>query len=315
MQIVFYLGANCTDGDRLLRSLMKDVDSLGREGVAVPGPGRYRKILRETIQSLGPGPATPPPRPPDVQVEAGGARQKPERVVMSNQAFLSLPSRIFDGRQFYPQARTKLAALDAIFAEDDLELCLALRNPATFIPAAWEQAPELGFEDFLHGIDPRQIRWSDLVLRLRNAAPDARLTVWCTEDTLLIWNSLLRRLAGRDGPGLSGAAPGGEGGANRTPTEAPAELMSGAWDMLATAMSPEGLARLLSYVKSHPGQSETQTRLVIGAFLDKYALPEEIEQEIDLPGWDMALVEELTRLYEADLALIAAMEGVEFIAA
>ena len=36
-----------------------------------------------------------------------------------------------------------------------------------------------------------------------------------------------------------------------------------------------------------------------------------VEGDVDR-SWDMALVEELTRLYEADLALIAAMEGVEF---
>ncbi|MCC5975785.1 MAG: hypothetical protein JJT81_17290 [Rubellimicrobium sp.] len=297
MQIVFHIGANCTDGDILLRSLMKDVDRLGRDGVVVPGPGRYRKMIRETIQSLGPGADQPDPATRDVLLETILDGQEPRRMVMSNQAFLALPQRVFDGRQFYGLARHKVAALETIFAEDELELFVALRNPATFIPAVWAQATEESFDSFMGGFDPLDLRWSDLVARLRNAAPQARLTVWCNEDSLLIWNTLLHRLAGSP------------------PGTATAEPLGGAWDMLATTMTPDGLARLLSYIKTHPGQSEAQVRLVIGAFLDKYAIQGEIEQEVDLPGWDMPLIEELTRRYEADVALIAAMEGVDFIAA
>lgn len=297
MQIVFHIGANCTDGETLLRSLMKDVDRLGRDGVVVPGPGRYRKIIRETIQSLGPGPAQPAPATRDVLLETILDGQEPRRMVMSNQAFLALPHRIFAGRQFYGFARHKVAALGTIFAEDDLELFLALRNPATFIPAAWAHGGEQDFDSFMSGFDPLDLRWSDLVARLLNAAPRARLTVWCNEDSLLIWNTLLHRLAGS------------------LPTPTAPEPLGGAWDMLATTMTADGLARLLAYMKTHPGQSEAQVRLVIGAFLDKYAIPDEIEQEVDLPGWDMPLIEELTRRYEADVALIAAMDGVDFIAA
>jgi hypothetical protein len=292
MQIVYHIGANCTDGERLLRSLMKDLDRLSRAGVHVPGPGRYRKVLRETIQSLGPGPDDPAPGTRDVLLDAILDGTTARRLVMSQPTFLSLPVRIFDNGRFYPQTRTKIRAVRSMFPDDDLQFHIGLRNPATFIPAAFAQSGSQSVDTFMDGVDPRAVRWSDVIARIRDAAPDASLTVWCNEDTLLIWGELLRRLSGF----------------------APEETLSGAHDLLATTMTPDGMTRFIGYMKSHPGQSEAQIRLVIGAFLDKYAIPEEVEEEVDLPGWDMALVEELTRLYEADVALIGAMDGVDFVA-
>ena len=52
MQIAFHIGANCTDEDRILKSLLKNVGSLSDVGIKVPGPGKYRRIIRETIQNL-----------------------------------------------------------------------------------------------------------------------------------------------------------------------------------------------------------------------------------------------------------------------
>ena len=52
MQIAFHIGANCTDEDRLLKSVLRNADALLQQGIAVPGPGRYRKLIREAIESL-----------------------------------------------------------------------------------------------------------------------------------------------------------------------------------------------------------------------------------------------------------------------
>ena len=74
------------------------------------------------------------------------------------------------------------------------------------------------------------------------------------------------------------------------------------------------MARFQAYLGSHPPQSQLQLRRVIAAFLDKYAIPEEIEEEVDLPGWDARLVDDLTRAYEEDVIRIGGMDGVEFVA-
>jgi hypothetical protein len=290
LQIVYHIGANCTDGDRLLRSMMRNVDGLRSHGVIVPGPGRYRKLLRETILSLDDAVPTPDAR--DVLLDAIIDEQDATRLVLSNSTFLCQPSRIFERGLFYGIARSKVSALRSLFPDDKIEIFLALRNPATFVPAVWDQVKGMDFRSFLGGTDPRAIRWSDLVTRIRTTVPDVPLTVWCNEDTTLIWGDLLRLLAG----------------------VGPEHAMEGTHDLLATVMSPEGLQRFLNYMETHPGQNEAQVRRVIGAFLDKYAIPEAIEEEVDLPGWDAAMVDEMTRDYEADVARIAAMPGIRFVA-
>ena len=293
MQIVYLIGANCTDGERLLRSLMRNTDSLSELGIRVPGPSRYRKLLRETILSLGNG--VPSVETRDILLDAIIDDQDTTRLVLSNATFLCQPSRIFEDGVFYGTAMAKVQALRALFPHDNIELHLAVRNPATFVPAVWDQVTEQikskDFGSFLDGLDPRMIRWSDMVTRIRAAAPDIPLTVWCNEDTVLIWGELLRTLAGV--------------GADRA--------MIGEYDLLATIMTPDGMQRFLSYMQTHPGQTEAQARRVVGAFLDKYAIPEAIEDEVDLPGWDAALIEAMTRGYEADVARIAALDGVRFI--
>jgi hypothetical protein len=52
MQIALHIGANCTDEDRLLKSTLRNASTLLQQGVAVPGPGKFRALLRKTIQSL-----------------------------------------------------------------------------------------------------------------------------------------------------------------------------------------------------------------------------------------------------------------------
>ena len=289
MQIVLHIGANCTDGDLLVRSLTKNARALAAEGTAIPGLAKYRRLLRETIQNLGGG--TPDPGTRDILIDAILDEPDAKRLVMSNSAFICLPIRVFEAGEFYGLVTMKLRALTQLFPNDDIELCLALRNPATFVPAAFETVKNRSFQGFMNGISPHTIRWSELITRIQAIAPRAKLTVWCNEDTPLIWGEILRRMT---------AAPDGA-------------KLTGEFDVLSTIMSGEGMARFASYLNAHPPQDEGQLRRVISAFLDKYAIESEIEEEIDLPDWSERLVEELTVLYEADVDHIAQMPGVDFI--
>ena len=78
-------------------------------------------------------------------------------------------------------------------------------------------------------------------------------------------------------------------------------------------MSPTGMSRFRAYLKTHPVMTEIQKRRVIAAFLDKYALDEEIEEEVDLPGWTVDLIGQLTEIYEEDVFAIQRMPGVTLI--
>jgi hypothetical protein len=47
--------------------------------------------------------------------------------------------------------------------------------------------------------------------------------------------------------------------------------------------------------------------------LEKYALEEEVEDEIDIPGWTQETLSQLTANYDEDVCRIERMAGVNFI--
>lgn len=290
MQIVYHIGANCTDDDRLLKSLLKNVDAFAAEGIKVPGPGKYRRIIRETIQNLNG--AAPSPDTRDILLDTILDDEAVNRLILSHSAFICIPNHIFENGVFFGRAEARIAGLASLFPDDDLEIFLGIRNPATFVPAVFNEAKFTDFAQYLRGISLDQIRWSDLISRIRAVAPQAALTVWCNEDTPLIWAQLIREISGVD----------------------PLAKIAGGFDLLASIMAPEGMKRFFDYLKSHPPQTEIQKRRIIAAFLERYVIEEEVIEEFDLPGWTTEVVDHLTEAYEEDIYLISRMPGVNFVA-
>ena len=289
MQIAFHIGLHHTDDDRLLKCALKNNDVLQKQNISVPGPSRYRRVLREAIQALDG--QMPDAGARDVVLDAICDSDQPDRLVMAFDNFICVRNRVFEEGQVYGQTEEKLAGLQNIFPLDEIELFIGLRNPATFVPALFESCDERDFGTFLAGVDPAALRWSHLIDRIRTVLPDAQVNVWCNEDTPLIWGQLVREFCG---------------------LEANTQL-NGGFDLLAEIMSQEGMQRLRSYLASHPPATEVQRRRILSAFLDKFALDEEIEEELDLPGWTEEFVEAMTTIYDDDVFEISRIPGVNFI--
>lgn len=49
MRIILHAGAQCTDDERLLKTLLRNKDTLAQAGVAVPHPKSYRNLLRKAL--------------------------------------------------------------------------------------------------------------------------------------------------------------------------------------------------------------------------------------------------------------------------
>ena len=79
-------------------------------------------------------------------------------------------------------------------------------------------------------------------------------------------------------------------------------------------MTEDGFRRMEAYLDSHKPPNEIQRRRVFAAFLDKFAITEQLEEDIDLPGWTPEFVEEVTACYDDDVYKIERMSGVNFIA-
>jgi hypothetical protein len=119
------------------------------------------------------------------------------------------------------------------------------------------------------------------------------LTVWCDEETPLIWPEVLAAVSGH----------------------APGTALVDTEDVLEMIMNEIGLARMRAYCTEHPPQTVSQRRRIVTAFLEKFARPEAVEVEIKVPGWTTELVEDLTARYNEDVNRIRRMPGIRFIEA
>ncbi len=290
MQIIFHAGAHGTDEDRLLKCLLRNKEQLARHGTAVPGPGKYRTLLKEAYKAMLSAPPARDAR--EVLLDAILDDERADRLILSNEHFFGSQRYAVDGNTLYPLAEERLDQTRQLFHMDRVELFLAIRNPASFLPLVLRKASARRLHEVLSTTDPMALRWSELLVRIRAALPDLPITVWCNEDTPLIWGQLLREMAGLE---------------HGTPVE-------GELDLLAEIMTPEGMRRLQSYLAARPGLNEIQRRRVHAAFLDKFAIEEAVEEELDLPGWTDELVETLTELYDEDVLRIQNIPGVTLIA-
>jgi hypothetical protein len=289
MQIAFHIGANCTDEDRLLKSVLRNADVLLQQGIAVPGPGRYRKLIREAIESLDGAQPTDEAR--DVLLDAIVEDDKITRLVLSNDNFLTVPKRIFDHSVFYHQAERKVRGLHNLFPTDEIALFMGMRHPASFLQETAIRAGMTSLGEYLGVLQPLELRWSDVIRRIKLAAPQTPLYVWCNEDTPLIWEELIRLFSG-----VSADVP-----------------IAGQFDVLSGIISAEGLTMLTSGITAVADEDIEARQEFIADMLEAYALPEQLEDSIDLLELDGPTVDAMTASYEADLDVIGQMEGVDLI--
>ncbi len=291
MHISYHIGAHCTDEDQLIKSLLKNPDVMVNEGIAVPAPSRYRQLVSNAVNTLGGQKASPDTQ--DVLLEAMLDTDSAERIVLSHENFMGAPRAAVDGDVLYPKARDKTFALRNLFPDAKVEFFMAVRDPATWVPALHAKLTDTPFPHFRASIEPEAFLWSEVVRDIREANPDSPITVWCNEDTPMIWPEVMHEVAGID----------------------PQVQLMGGFDVLARIMAREGVKRLRTYLGTHPPANEIQRRRVLAAFLDKYAIDEQIEEEIDLPGWPPELVESLTAAYEDDMLEVARIPGVTLLTA
>lgn len=286
MDIAIHLGAHCTDEDRILKVLGQNRDLLKQHGTQVPAPGKARPAIRKALQSdrgsLLPGAHSPLL----AELTDGEAR----RIVLSHEGFLGAYAKVLSGSQMYLDAENRATMLRDLFPGHQCFFLLAIRNPATFIPALFNASTVDDFGAFLAGHDLGAIRWSDVVSRIRAACPDVPLIVWCNEDLPLLWPQILRTVSGVDAD------------------------MQGDDAILREIMTQAGFKRLEAYLRDNPTPNVATWKKVATAFLGKYVDEAKVDEEIALPGWSQDVIAALSANYEADVAQIAAMDDVQFMA-
>lgn len=289
MRIVYHLGAHCTDEERLLRCLLKNRGALAEEGIIVPGPAKYRTLLRDTAMTLKGQAATQ-----DAQaliLDQIMSENEAERLILSWDNFLGYAQGALR-KGIYSSGAERMFAFCQIFPGIEAEFHLAIRNPATFVPAVYQKQRGRSYEEFMDGVEVDNLRWSTMIASLRDINPDVPVTVWCDEDTPLLWPEVLQAVSGHSDD---------------------IELVD-TDDLIASIMSADGMQRMTSYMQTHPPQNTAQRRRVVSAFLDKFVLQDQVEFEIEMEGWSEELIARTTEAYDLDVSRIMAMDGVTFLA-
>ncbi|MDA9865511.1 hypothetical protein N9C96_02420 [bacterium] len=286
MQILFHLGAHCTDNGLLIRSILRNRAKLAEDGIGVPGPGRYRELLGDASTTLRGELASEETEA--MVVEAIRDDDTADRIVLSNENFLCRPSVVLGSDGLYPKA-AKSSWLRNCLPSHNVEFALAVRNPATFVPEVIKHSDDPAA--VLESVLLDDLLWSEVIADIQIGNPDAPIIAWCHEDTPFIWSEVMRELTGHD----------------------PFIELDGEFDMLETIIAPDGMQRLRDFLKARDVKNQIKRRRAVSAFLEAHAIEEKVEAEIDLPGWTSETIERLTERYEEDVATIMRMENVTFI--
>jgi len=290
MQVVFHLGAPCTDDDLLLQTLIRNRDALSNEGVAVPPPGRYRGVVRDTARTLKGRAASVEVQDALLDAIVDDA-DKVDRLILSDPRFVCINRLVIQGPQIWPMIDRQTTQLRALFPDDAVEFFIGMRDPATHVPQLFKTSRFSDFAEFTENMQVHAVAWSEMLRRLTMTHPDCPVTVWCNEDTPLIWGELLQDIA----------AVG---------MEVP---LDGKDVLVEQIMDPAGFKRMQEYLRQKPPQTEAQRRRVVSAFLGRYAVNDRIEETVSLPGWTEAFMDELSEAYDADMAVVAELPGVTFL--
>lgn len=290
MQLVLHTGVHYTEQDRIAQTLMRNADLLSEKNVAMPDPEIYRGLVRDTLNAMHRAPLTEDARSVLLDVILKGAQ--PDRLILSDPNFFRTAGTAVQQGKLYPAAAQRMQYMAQIFGADQIEIFMTIRNPAAILPMFKATSTHPADNMFWGKKDPRDLRWSDLLVEMRRATPEIPITVWCNEDMPMVWSAVIREIAGF----------------------VPDAKINGAFDLLYSIMSKEGMQRFRAYLGNHPEMSEMQKRRVIAAFLDKFALEDEIEEELDMPGWTEELVDELSDIYDRDLLVIEQIPGIRVIA-
>lgn len=290
MEIALHLGAHLTDGTHLRSCLLHNRERLEPMGILVPRARDYLALIVDAAQHIASGHEAPDAF--NHFCAAVGAKGQTRRIILSAPGLLARLPESLNETEFYPNAERRIAALRRIFAGQDVTIYLAIRNPASFVPAFLtagrvqsESADDLN-------VQGDALRWSRLIAQFRHIWPEAGITVWCDEDTPFIWHHLLRIVSDHQ----------------------PESEFDKSFAWFESVLRDGAADRLAAYLEASPPVDDAHRQRVISAFLDKFSDPEKLEIDASVTGWSVAQIELISALYEDDTEVIRAMPGVTFIA-
>ena len=291
VKIIYHFGAPFAENEHLIWSLRKDTILLAENGVSAPRPKKFKTLIPTIISDLDGKLPNRAEQESFFNIVSSG--DPVDRIILSNPNFIGAPTWMLSGGMFFPNAGRNIFNIRSILPDNPSEFYIGISNPVTCLSAAFGAQTSRSHRQFFNNVELDNIRWSTVVRSIQKASPDTPITVWCDEDTPIIWPTILREISGID----------------------PKAEMGGDLDIIKKIMSKEGGERMEAYLQAHPNLNELQRRRVKDEFLRKFVLDSAVEEEIDLKGWTDVTVDAMTDIYEDDIDFIEQMPGVTLISA
>lgn len=289
MQIILHCGVFSSDTPLLLSALEENCTLELPYKTQVCDPESTRDILRKILRAGRENQLPEDSR--DILLEMANVASDTQRVVIANPAMLGTYQDFVAPGQFFPNAVDYVKVVRQIFSNDELAISYAMRNPATLLSSIITGSQSRVANKILSAADPAGLLWSELAHRLSTAFPDIHLTIWYNEDNPVIWRDILSILLD-------------------IPENQPVrKVYAPMWKIL----SEDSMNKFRAYMAKHPGMIASQERRVIATFVEKFADPDALNEEINVDGWTQDYVDMLTAQYEADQAAVAAVPGVRLI--
>ena len=187
--VALHIGAHKTATTHLQRSFVMQQEALIKAGVRYYGPENLRRPERGLGDIFGldvyrkkPEPKRTPADQFDFMIKDG------HRLIFSDENFIGV-MHDKDGTMLaplYPQAQKRIAALVDAVAPHPVDICLGIRNPASFLSSAYGQAltggTRMPFDAYLAKNPMALIDWAGLIGRLHDIPRLGHIFVWCFED-------------------------------------------------------------------------------------------------------------------------------------
>ncbi|MGV6802716.1 MAG: hypothetical protein ACWA49_00820 [Ruegeria sp.] len=273
----------------MLKSLQTNAKILSEHGVSLLGPRRFRQVFKSPLNALSKGPV--PASSIDNMRSLVPAESPNGRVVMTCADFVGERQSAIQDGQFYPEAGHRLAFLDEVYDANTVELYIGIRNPGSFIPKVLMSLPEPHRQDIIRTTDLSCLSWVTLVEDIRDLAPDVSVTLWANEDTPLIWGDVVRSLCAFE----------------------PDVPLVDEFSLLSSLVSDDGKQEISALTGQASSMDRPTLQDRLSEIFEEFALPEEIEEEMELPGWSLDIFDAFSELYAQDLARLKTMPGVRFL--
>ncbi|NVO57207.1 hypothetical protein HW561_15550 [Rhodobacteraceae bacterium B1Z28] len=289
MQVVIHAGAAFTDDGQLLGSLLANKSTLAQGQIMPLGPRRCRHFVKVISDALSQDEPLLDARKSLTAVLP--SEPDAERVILSSDKFFGPRRTALQHGQIYPFAGKRMAFTDQLLENAKVELFVGLVNPGSFIPKILMSLHEQHRQAILDSTDLSCLNWVSMIEDLGDLAPEVQLTLWENEDTPLIWGDIMRAMAG-------------------VPDDV---ALQDEHALLLSLLTETGKQHLLELVQQQNAQDRNTFRDNLVTIFEAHAQPDEIEEELDLPGWNSEIVSAFSELYEQDLAKIETMPNVRIL--